>query len=402
LNQKTRVVNDFTKSDIKQYAWEGKNAILALRNSRNSGVSATAEDTLLPAAGRQGYTNETIPMRFWAGRIELTAQVIKASRSDKGSFARAMDAEQSGLVEDIARQRNRALFGAGTGTLALASAAGNNTDVLEVDTPGGVAGTTNGTRFLKAGMVLAIYKADGSAISLLRTISSVTDHDTIVLDSAGTWEDDAIITIGRSDGTTDLGSRNIEPVGLLGIVDTTTYLTTIHGIDRSAAATAFFKSTVLSSVGAISPDILQRGTDAAEEVSGELIDCYYAHSSTRREYSKLVEADRRYTIDKMRPDAGTYAGGFKADFNFNGVPIKVEKDCPYGILFGVNKSRLFWIPEVEGEWADEDGRILLRASNKDNYEARFRVYENFLSDKGNAHVRFDGITSTVLSGVYAD
>ena len=35
-------------------------------------------------------------------------------------------------------------------------------------------------------------------------------------------------------------------------------------------------------------------------------------------------------------------------------------------------------------------------------EARFRVSENFASDKGNAHVRWDGITTNVTSGVWAD
>ena len=104
----------------------------------------------------------------------------------------------------------------------------------------------------------------------------------------------------------------------------------------------------------------------------------------------------------MRPDAGTKAGVFKADLSFNGVPIKVDKDLPYGTLIGMNKSHMYWIPEVEGEWADEDGSILLRASNQDIYEARFRIFENFFSDKGNAHVRFDGINATVSSGVFAD
>ena len=65
----------------------------------------------------------------------------------------------------------------------------------------------------------------------------------------------------------------------------------------------------------------------------------------------------------------------------------------------VVKSHLSWVPLVEGEWASEDGSILLRAANVDAFEARYRVFENFYSDRGNAHVRWDGITATVTSGV---
>src|SRR5581483_6249279 len=68
-------------------------------------------------------------------------------------------------------------------------------------------------------------------------------------------------------------------------------------------------------------------------------------------------------------DGGTQAGAFKAEYTFNGTPVKVDKDLPYGTLFGVNKSHLFWVPEVEGEWADDDGTVLFRVQNKDNYEA---------------------------------
>ena len=118
LNEKTRLLDLFTKGDVEQMEWEGRQVVFSLRKSRNSGVKATAEGGLLPVAGKQGYANLKVPMRFIEGRIELTTQVMKASRSDKGSFARAMDSEQKGLVEDLTRQRNRMLAYFGVGTLA--------------------------------------------------------------------------------------------------------------------------------------------------------------------------------------------------------------------------------------------------------------------------------------------
>lgn len=405
LNEKTRLLDVFTKGDIEQYEFEGRQVVLTLRRSRNSGVKATAEGGLLPAAGKQGYANLKVPMRFLEGRIELTAQVMKASRSDKGSFARAMDAEQKGLVDDLARQRNRMLAYFGQGTLATVSATSGATITLA--NPGNVTGTVNTSRFVKSGDVIAVTDVTGVTLRGTATVQSVAPTaggDIITVDAVpgGTIATD-LISHGSNATSPGESSFNLEPMGISGLVDSTTYVSVIHGLDRSQNANSFFRSNILSSVGVLSSDLLQRGIDNTEEVSGEVIDQFLCHVSVRREVLKLTEGDRRYTQNLLKnPDAGTDAGAFKVEMAHNGIPIKVDKDLPYGTLYGVNKEHLFWIPEVEGEWADEDGTVLFRVQNKDNYEARYRLFENFLSDKGNSHVRFDGITATVTQGVSAD
>lgn len=406
LNRKVRLLNDFTKADIEQLEWEGREAVVALHKGRNSGVVATTEGGLIPTAGKQQYANLKIPMRFITGRIQLTAQVIKASRSNKGSFARAMDAEQSGLVEDIARQRNRMLAGAGRGILALVNG-GQTSATINVKNAGGVSNPSNPTRYipstlLPAYMAVYIGSAVGATQRFVDQVTAVTSTSITFANSHTVVDGDAI-TLAVFDANAPVGSLDLEPVGLLGIVDQTTYLTTIMGLDRSSAANAFFLSNIMASVGNLNPDVLSRGIDNTEETSGEVIDTLYCHHSVKREIRKLHEGDRRYDTAQglKRPDVGVDADVFKADLTFAGLPVKVDKDIAYGTLFGVSKPHLFWIPEVEGEWADEDGRILLRVSNLDSYEGRFRVFENFFSDKGNAHVRFDGITATVTAGVSA-
>lgn len=402
LNEKTRLLDLFTKGDIEQYEWEGRQVVLSLRKARNAGVKATSEGGGLPVAGKQGYANLKIPMRFIQGRIELTAQVMKASRSDKGSFARAMDSEQKGLVDDLARQRNRMIAGFGAGTLAVVSPGAASATQTLIN-PGGVVGTVNATRFTKVGMLVAFTDPTGVTIRGVQTILSVTEP-TIVLDASVTTTTNDLVSLGTNSLGSNESSFGLEPMGILGIVDSTTFVSVLFGLDRSQAVNAFFRSTVIPSVGTIIPDVLQRGIDNAEEVSGEVIDQFLCHVSVRREILKLTEADRRYmgSSSAQNFDAGTKAGAFKSEYTFNDIPIKVDKDFAYGTLIGANKSHLFWIPEVEGEWADDDGTVLFRVQNKDNYEARYRVYENFFSDKGDSHVRFDGITATVTSGVYAD
>src|SRR5262249_5488510 len=149
LNQKTNLLDLFTEGDLTQYEWLGRQLIFALHSSRNySGVKYVAENGGLPVAGNQGTKNLKVPIAHPKGRIQLSYEVIKASRSDKGAFVRAMDLEQKGLVNDVARQRNRALAGYGSEVLGVITS-GTASATQTIKNPGGVAGTLNPTRFLQ-------------------------------------------------------------------------------------------------------------------------------------------------------------------------------------------------------------------------------------------------------------
>lgn len=404
LNRKTNLLDLFTKKDVSKEEWEGRRVVLALHKSRNVGTKATVEGGLLPTAGAQGYENLEIPMRYYHGRIELSTQVIKSAKSNKGSFIRALESEQKLLVEDMARQRNRMLAYFGQGTLAVISSGVANATQTVKDAGGVVAtGNPNPVRFLKPGMVVAF--TDGTTIRGVSTINSVdAANNQITLSSSVTTTTGDFVQLGVTIGGTEQDSHNDEAMGVLGLVDSTTYVSTIHGLDRSQAANSFFRSQILSSVGALSPDILQRGIDNIEEVSGETIDTFICHSSARREVLKLAEADRRYFggSDPRNFDAGTLAGQFKQDITYNGVPFRVDKDFAYGIIMGINKSHMYQYSLTDGEWADDDGAVLSRVANKDAFEAFYRVFENFASDKGNAHGRWDGVSVTVSSAVFSD
>lgn len=404
LNEKTNLLDLFTEGDLTQYEWQGNQLVFALHSSRNySGVMFVNEGGGLPAAGAQGVTNLLIPIAHLKGRIQLSYEVMRASRSDKGAFVRAMDLEQKGLVNDVARQRNRALAGYGAEILAVISASTTNA-VQPIKNPGGVAGTVNPGRFIKPGMVISITDPTGvtQRTGSPATVVSVSGANITFAGSVTSTTND-ILTLGTST-TGAQGSFNAAFMGVMGIVDQTTFVTTIFGLNRSQTANQFFQSTIMPAVGIINSDIIQRGVDNCEEVSGEMIDKFICHSSVRREVAKLTEADRRYAADgkPQNYDAGTLAGANKKDLTFNGWSFRTDKDIAYGELLGVNTSHLVWLPETKGEWAEDDGTILLRVANVDAYEARFRVSEQFASDKGNSHVRWDGITVNISSGVYAD
>lgn len=404
INQKTNLLDLFTKDDIKKYEFVGREVVIPLHSQRSFGVKSSGEAEPLPGAGNQAYVDLKVPLKYTYGHIQVSAQVIKASRNDAGAFARALESEQKGMVNDISRLRNRQIAYFGQGTLATI-AAGTTSATQQLANPGGVTGTTNCTRFTPAGTVVAITDVTGATLRGIFTISSVAEPNVVLSVSTTTTTGDLVSLGSAITGSPDatFSSFNREAMGLLGMADASTYVTVFQGIDRSQAANAFFKSSVLTGVGALSPDLLNRAIDNAEEISGQTIDRLGCHYSVRREFVKLSEADRRYNVTPGKGgsnfDAGNQAN--KEDISYSSYPVKVDKDFAYGTIVGMATPHLLWIPEVEGEWADDDGNILLRLNTTDQYEARYRVFENFTTDQSNSLFRMDGVTATASSGVFS-
>lgn len=404
INLKTNLLDLFTKEDAKKYEFVGREVVIPLHSQRSFGVKSAGEAEPLPQTGNQAFVDLKIPLKYTYGHIQVSAQVIKASRNDAGAFARAMEVEQKSMVNDISRLRNRQLGYFGQGTLATI-AAGTTSATQQLANPGGVTGTTNCTRFTPAGTVVAITDVTGATLRGIFTISSVAEPN-VVLSASTTTTTGDLVSLGSSiTGSPDatFSSFNREAMGILGMADASTYVTNFQGIDRTQAANAFFKSNVTTAVGALSPDVLNRAIDNAEEISGQTIDRLVCHYSVRREFAKLTEADRRYNVAPGKKGSNFDAGtDYQAtDPTYAGKNIKVDKDFAYGTVVGVNSTSLLWIPETEGEWADDDGNILLRLSTTDQYEARYRVFENYSTNQANALFRLDGVSATASSGVFS-
>jgi len=385
--------------------WTGRQVVYPIHVSRNQGVGAIGEGEMLPTAGNQGYAKVVIPEKYNYGRIELTAQVIKASQKDKGAFTRAMDAELKGIVKDLANDRERQFFGDGNGVLALVNAAQNlsATAGMTIDSPFGVSPTTDGARFLNPNMGIVVIGASTTTVSGTFTVSSVNADGTVVT-TGGTQnitfpDNGRLVRYIQGDVTGATNNFGKEVTGLLGIIDDGTYKNTLHNINRTTYPV--FKSTVITSVGALTLDVIQRAIDSSDQLGGGNFGAngvFFCHYSVRREYLKLLQADRRYTGGDLRtPDGGTKQAALKngGEITYGDRPWKVAKHCPYGTLFGMLKGTVTRYIHVRGEWADEDGAVLRNVSNYDKWEAFYRIYDELHSDRPNEAFRLDGITATV-------
>jgi hypothetical protein len=400
---KVKMLDRFLQKEARD--WGGRTVTYPVHVRRNQGSGWASENGNLPAAQMQGYTNTRIPMRFQYGRILLTAQVMKASQGERHAFAAAMEQEMRGIITDMSSERGRAIWGDGRGVFALVNGDPGTGTTVTVDAPGGIAGATNGARFLNPGMAIAFIDPTTGTMraSANRTIQSIASTGTtITVDSAmaaAVADNDYIVRVNTT-GATDVSDSGYqkEMMGLLGLIDDGTYVQTLHNINRTTYP--LWASNVITGVGALSADVIQRGIDLADQLGDGEISLLAMHHSVRRAYLAVTNDARRYVgSDLLNPDAGTRAARGR-DMSFGGITVMAEKYAPYSMIFGIDESYLTRYTMTNGEWADEDGAILCRVGTgsaaRDAFEAFYRIWDNSAFEKPASSFRLEGITATVV------
>jgi len=377
--------------------------VFPVRLKRNYSAAATTEGYRYHTPGKQQYDDWEIPCKFAHGSIRLTAQVINASLKSKGAFARALGSEIDGLVEDMSNYRGRAVWGFGKGVLCLVNGDPGTTTTITVDAPHGVAGSVNGARFIQPGMFVAFINPGTGAIRAggARTVDTVaaagTSFDITAACDAAVGDNDYVVIAMQSD-TSDVNETTYdrEIMGMLGLVDTTTYVSTLHAIDRSASPGNYLQSVAIASVGALSADVMQRALDTVHQKARGKTDAIWCEHAVRRAYQVMLENDRRYmSASLVRPDGGTAAAKGK-DLDFGGIPIKTDKDAPYGMMFGLQYDTFTHWTLTEGQWADDHGSILRFVDGYDAYEAVYRVFDNIGCEAPQRNWKLSGITNNAV------
>jgi len=407
LNSSRPMLKYFEMLDTKD--WTGLEHVVKVRVNRNRGVYFAAERGARPTAGQQRLENMRIPMRYLYGQIEVTKQLMEASRSSESSVARGLRFEMDGLVDDLRIQSQFAMWGFGVGIRALLQGEPGTDTRAEVDAPGGVAGATNGARFLNEGdQVVAIDPATGSLrAGGTREITGIATDGTF-FDVAATinaaWADnDYVIKAYGTDASIAVNNTdfNHTPMGMLGLVDDGTYNNSYFSLSRTSFP--IMRSTVISGVGAISGDVIMRGIHSARSIGKGKISMLWCEDSVLRAYITLTNDQRRYTGgDLLTPDAGTAAAGQDDESNsglkFGRIPIHIDLDAPYGMMFGLDTRPFARYVMNPGSWVDDDGNTLFRSATLvDDFTADYRLWEQFVNFQPNTSFRLDGISANVVA-----
>lgn len=396
-----QLTDRFEKEDMT--VWEGRDTIeYPLHVGRNQGFAYGRERGPIAVAGAEEFVSFKVPLQTGWGRLNLSGKVMKVSQSSKGSWERALQNAYDGLRMAVLRDKNRILFHDGRGVLAMVNGNGADTTTLTIDSPGGVAGSVNGARYLQKGMLVGISNSSGTALTAIRTVTAVAAAGTsVTVDqpvSATQAPDNGFIFRFPDPNATSLadGALFKEPMGLLGMIDDGTFVNNYFNVNRTAYPQ--LRANAFDSVGALNLDILQQAFDVASQLGETMPTELWAFHATRRAYLALLVANRRYL---STGGANNHDGGFKGqaidnDIEFGGVPFKVDRDCPYNTIFGVAWDRAMRYANPEGEWVEDDGNLLRMVPGQDVFEAVWRMYDNYAIDRVNGCFRVGGLSTNIV------
>ena len=387
--------------NVSDFSWGGNFVEYEAHVGGNEGFGWSAEDGAIPSAGRQSYVDVRIGMRYSYGRGRITKQVMQASSTNKFAAQKALDSEMQGLIKNMAKGEARTIFGDGRGIVAFVNGTGSSSTTQTLDNPGGWTNTTNGARFANRGAILATVNPATGALRA-STATTVTNYaaagTTITVSPAVTWTDNDYVVRAANTSVTDVSDTSYgkEAMGLAGLVDDGTNVATLHNVNR--VSYPIYASTVIGSVGPMSADVLQRGSDVVSARGGGETSDLIMTRDTRRAIIAMTDAERRYTgADLSAPDAGTKAMK-QGRMTFGAIPIMVDDFAPYDVIFGIDRSGLKRYTAIDGEWMQDDGNIMKQIGTentlRDSYEFVYRIWHNFANDFPARCFRLDGITTS--------
>ena len=359
---------------------EGKRWQLTAHYQRNSGVGAGSE-TALPTAGNQAYKNPYGTVRYNRGRIQVSGPTIKASKTNKGAMVRALDAEMQGVTRDLKKEVNYQLFNDGTSKRALVNGDPSTGTTLTLDNPG--------TMYLSEGMYLDIVDASSGVAEDSDVVVTSVDSTTQVTVSAAldaNIEDNSrVIRADSTDGAGILPSDSYEMMGLKGIVDDATYVTTLHNLSRSTynwwKCSTFSTDDNSGTNRDLTLDLVQDAITAVEKNGGEVNMILSSHD-IRDTYVSLVTADKRF-VNTLTLDGGWKALEYSSGGN-GSIPWVADVDCPPNTVFFIDTNHLRIMQMADWDWMQEDGAILSRVSGSDAYEAALFWYADLATDRPRA------------------
>lgn len=399
-------LKDLIETKFTDKAFGGRQFVYDAHVDRNISPMFTAEYGLFAEAGIQGHLQVKGDVRKMMGRVFLTPEAMLDSARSSGAWEDARTNEFDNLVKDLARRDEISLIYDGRGILALVNGDPGTGTTLTLDSPGGVSGTTFGNRFFqKNAYIGAINPATGALRAGIAQVSALAAAGTTVTTAAAinaAWADNDYIVKAANGSVTDPLDTEYENAfwGLLALVDDGTYRADYFNIDRTLFDYA--NAYVNASTGALSIDTLQMLSDVTDQRMNGKTSLLLMHHSMRRVYLKLLEADRRYSGEKLTvPDGATVA--FKqGDITIGEVPIKVIRDFPYGMMMGLDVEQMGLCQYVseKGKWVDDDGRILVRAgvgsTARDAFEAWYRIRKQYHAKLPSVCWRADGITGSTI------
>lgn len=320
---------------------------------------------------------------------EFDREAMKASRNDKGAFAKVTVEDVNAAEEGFAlHMLERPLFGDGSGKLGeVGSVSGSGTTA----SPWVITGTTTGTnapkhkkRVYPEGAKLDLYSSAGVYQLTVEVVSATTTTVSVTLVATGSAAapvaNDLLYWQGNKDGET-VGLAQIAPASA----------GTLYGISQTTRPQ--FKGLVTSISGAIDySDVNGIIADLEEEIGSPKVGIT-SHKALKV-LKNQAEDQKRYNVSAEIKSANGKIGfkGIEVMTSAGSIPLIASQFCPDDEMYFFDPAKMLFCMREDFGWFDDDGTILMRDPNKDAYNARYGGYFELFCSVPNSVGRVKGFT----------
>lgn len=359
----------------KNYNFTGKQKVIAVPQSFIGGVGSGS----LPRANHPDTGDAVITSNKVYSVIEIERESMKASADDKGSFVRATKYVVKKGVESWMRNASRILFGDTNGATAEGDGATNVSGTGTSIDPYIVRLAADTKEANVEEKDFWHYDAESGTASLLEVVEYNPDTRDVSL--VGTSAGLAALTgVGPVPGGTYFymqNSRNNDPTGLRYALTQTAG--SLYGIP----VTRRWKAGVYEQSGGagITTDMLNEDMLEIERKSGKVPKMIVASYAQYRKILNLLEDHKRYDLSPRAKNLQGVISFSGVEFMSSRGPIPVfpERFVRDDSVYYLNDDEIECHHRPGFGWFDEDGTVLLRLQDSDDYGARYGgYYENFI------------------------
>lgn len=352
--------NHFDKSTRKsQYTPGGAGYYFALRRSDVESVGARVEDAYLPEPMTYDAVQGYIKPRLMYGVLRLSGLAIESGKTNVQAFAQIQGDAIMSTYQSLITDLNRMTWGDGYGKLgelsSSATPATGATWTAKFDNDLGV-------RYIRKGMVCDFYSSGGAvdvSASAVRVDSVNPSTRVVTFEAVGTDGKNyrtyhpntaaqdytkaasaipvssQLVRYGARDAAFATTDSSREMMGMLGMFDDGTLITTFEGVNTTTYPE--FVANVLSNSGTnrdLSIDLMLAACDMTSTRSEKTVGRIWLGLGQRRKYFALLSPDVRYA-------AAEFVGGYETLRFSQDASIEMRVD-PY-----CQPNRMFFEPRGE-------------------------------------------------------